>query len=84
MADTPTLSALIEVFRDVFDDDTLVVNAATTANDIPDWDSQTHVHLVLAAEERFGVRFRTAEIEQLKHVGDFVALIERKMATTGA
>ena len=68
------------VFRDVFDDDSIAVGPGTTAADIPEWDSQAHISLIVAAEERFGVRFRTAEIEGLKDVGDFVRLIHTKVA----
>jgi acyl carrier protein len=69
---------LTQVFRDVFDDDDITLTAATTAEDIPGWDSQAHVNLVVAAETRFGIRFRTAELESLHNVGDFVALIASK------
>ncbi len=72
-------AALTGVFRDVFDDDTIVLHENTTAEDIPDWDSQTHINLTLAAEMRFGVRFRTSELDSLKNVGDFVSLIEAKL-----
>jgi acyl carrier protein len=69
---------LTEVMRDVFDDDTISISSETTAQDVPGWDSQAHVMLIVAAEQRFGVRFRTAEFETLHNVGDFVDLIMRK------
>ncbi|WP_043342039.1 acyl carrier protein [Belnapia moabensis] len=75
-------AALTEVFRDVFDDDDITISAATTAEDIPGWDSQAHVNLVVAAETRFGIRFRTAELEALHNVGDFVQLIGTKRKGT--
>lgn len=75
-------AALTEVFRDVFDDDDITLSAATTAEDIPGWDSQAHVNLVVAAETRFGIRFRTAELESLHNVGDFVQLISTKRKGT--
>ena len=71
-------ATLNEVFREVFDDPTLLVGPATTADDINDWDSQNHIALTVATEERFGIRFRTAELESLKNVSDFVALIRAK------
>jgi len=73
-------AALTDVMRDVFDDDDIVVGPDTTARDIAGWDSQAHVTLIVAAEQRFGVRFRTAEFESLRNVGDFVALIESRLA----
>lgn len=79
-------AALTSVFRDVFDDDSIVLHDTTTADDIADWDSQSHINLILAAEIRFGVRFRTSELDSLKNVGDFVSVIETKFArpTAGA
>ena len=70
---------LTSVFRDVFDDDGITLTADTTAADIPDWDSQAHITLTVAAEQKFGVRFRTAEMEKLRNVGDFVRLIRARM-----
>jgi acyl carrier protein len=84
MSNASTLGVLTEVFRDVFDDDSLVISNSTSAEEIPDWDSQNHVQLILAIEQRFRIRFRTAEIETLKSVGDLVALIDRKVAHAGS
>jgi acyl carrier protein len=73
------LEALTQVFRDVFDDDDIVLTAATTAQDIEGWDSQAHVSLIVAAEMKFGIRFRTAELESLHDVGQFAGLIASKL-----
>jgi acyl carrier protein len=79
MDDSTIYATLTEVFRDVFDDDGITLSPTTTADDIPGWDSQLHVNLVVAAEERFGIRFRTAELDSLHNVGDFVAMIAAKL-----
>ncbi len=70
---------LTHVMRDVFDDDTIAIGPTTTARDIAGWDSQAHVMLIVAAEQHFGVRFKTAEFESLHDVGEFVALIDAKL-----
>ena len=70
---------LSAVFRDVFDDDTISLRSETTADDIDGWDSQAHVTLVVATEMRFGIKFRTAELELLRNVGDFARLIETRL-----
>lgn len=75
------LEALTQVFRDVFDDDDILLTAATTALDIEGWDSQAHVSLIVAAEMRFGIRFRTAELESLHDVGQFAELIAGKLGS---
>ncbi|MDB5932488.1 MAG: acyl carrier protein [Polaromonas sp.] len=78
MNEAQILQALTQVFRDVFDDDEIVLAHETTAEDIEGWDSQAHVNLIVAAEVRFGVRFRTAELESLHNVGEFARLIQEK------
>ncbi len=52
----------------------------TTASEVPGWDSLTHVAILTAAEQAYGVRFRSMEILRLKTVGDLQALIDRKTA----
>lgn len=80
MTEQKVYAALTGVFRDVFDDDRITIGPETTASDIDGWDSQAHVTLVVATEMKFGIRFRTAEFEKLRNVGDFVRLIESKCA----
>ena len=53
---------------------------ATTANDIEDWDSLTHVELVRAVEKAFGIRFTSAEILTWKNVGEMVESVARHKA----
>lgn len=72
------LEKLQDVFRTVFDDDSIVIQRATTAQDLEAWDSVQHVSLMLEAESVFGVRFTTSEMAYLKNVGDWVVLIEKK------
>jgi acyl carrier protein len=74
-ASPETLQALQAVFRDCFDDDGLVLTPALTAADVPGWDSLRHVLLMVAVEQRFGIRFGTQELAGLKNVGDLLALI---------
>lgn len=78
MTDAAILDDLTELMRDLFDDDGLVVGPQTKAEDVPGWDSQAHIQLVVAAEQRFGVRFRTSELESLHDVGELVSLISAK------
>ena len=48
---------LNNVFRDIFDDETIEVNANTTSSDIEDWDSLEHINLIVAIEQEFGMKF---------------------------
>lgn len=66
---------LNEVFQDVFDDDSLTVTPNTTASDIEDWDSLSHITLVAAVEDEFRMKFSMKEVVEMKNVGEMVTLI---------
>lgn len=70
---------LTGVFRNVFDDDSLALRADMTANDVENWDSLTHIDLIVAIEKEFRVRFTTAEVSGLKNVGELESLVEKKV-----
>ena len=63
------------VFRDVFDDEDITVNDATTADDIDDWDSLEHINLVVAVEKCFGIKFTMGEVTGMKNVGEMADII---------
>jgi acyl carrier protein len=66
---------LNEVFRDVFDDESICVNDSTTSNDIEDWDSLEHINLLAAVEQEFGVRFNMGQVVSMKNVGEMADII---------
>lgn len=70
---------LTEIFREVFDDDTIVLTPETTAADIREWDSANHVNLIVSVESRLKIKFKTFELESLHNVGNLVAMIEAKL-----
>jgi acyl carrier protein len=77
--DTPQIYArLHEVFRDVFDEDSIEVTPQLSAKDVDGWDSLTHIRLLLTVERTFKIKFTTSEISKLEKVGDLVALIEAR------
>ena len=69
------------IFRDVFDDDTLVITRATHVGDIPDWDSLAQINLVVAMEKDFEIKVSLDDLETLSNVGDMMDLIRRSLAT---
>ena len=79
MASQEIYTQLTEVFRDLFDDDEIVLTPETTAADIPGWNSLMHVNLILAAEMRFKIKFRTSEVEAMHTVGHLADVIELKL-----
>jgi acyl carrier protein len=84
MTDDSVESRLTRVFRDVFDDDTLVIYPAMTAKDVDGWDSLTHVRLMLTVERKLNVRISAHEMASLKSVGDLIRLVEGKLAGSKA
>jgi len=71
-------AALTDILQDVFDNPNIVATPDLSASDVPEWDSFNHINIVVASEMRFGIKFKTAEIESLRNVGDFVELIASK------
>lgn len=78
MAPDEILETIREVMVDVFDIDDLVLTPETTAEDIAEWDSLSHIRLMVAIEREFGLKFTSSEIEGLRNVGALVSLIEAK------
>ena len=79
--DNPDIyAALREVFADVFGRDDIVLHANTSAKDVSGWDSFRHIEILVAVELRFGVRFRTRDLDTLRNVGDLVCLIYENTA----
>ena len=70
---------LTKVFREVFDDDSIVLTSETTADDIEDWDSIEHINLIAAVEDAFGMRFQMREVSGMKNVGEMVQIIKSRI-----
>ncbi len=78
MTEDVVIEALTPIFQDVLDVPGLHLTPATSAADVPGWDSVAHITLVVVIEQRFGIRFNTAEIEELRNVGDLARLIAQR------
>lgn len=70
---------LNEIFRDVFDDDSLVVTETTTAADIEEWDSLANINIIVSIESEFNVKFNMDEISSMKNVGEMAKIISERM-----
>ncbi len=66
------------IFKDVLDNDAIMLTTETTADDIDEWDSLTHIELIVAVEKHFKIRFKTSEITSYKNVGDMCLGIQSK------
>ena len=69
------LERLTEIFRDIFEDDGLVVVETLSTSNYDDWDSVAMVRIVMAVESEFGVRFTTDEVAGIKSVADILKKI---------
>ncbi len=75
------MERLTEVFRDVFDDDSITISGETTANDIDEWDSLEHINLIEAVEKEFGMRFQMREVSGMKNVGEMAGIIAERASS---
>ncbi|MBV8777613.1 MAG: acyl carrier protein [Alphaproteobacteria bacterium] len=78
MTEPEVYQALTTIFRDVFLSDDLDLRPELSAKDVPEWDSFKQIEIIIAAEERFGIKFRTRELDSLNNVGDLARLIAAK------
>lgn len=68
-----------EIFRDVFDDEELIITDSTNSDDIEDWDSLEHISLIISMEKEFDMKFDIKEVNKLENVGQMVDMIKAKM-----
>lgn len=78
MDNTQLRSRVTSTFRDVFGEPDLNIWDEMTAEDVEQWDSLTHINLIVALEREFRVKFTTGEVSKLKNVGDLIHLIQAK------
>ena len=71
------LERIQPVFRDIFDNEDLVVTEETVAADVEDWDSFAQMQIIMAIEEMFAISFSTEEVTAFKNVGDIVRAVEK-------
>jgi acyl carrier protein len=73
------LSKVRDILADTLDLPDLQVTEQTTAENVEGWDSFNHINIVVAVESAFGIKFHTAEVEELRNVGELADLIEKKL-----
>jgi acyl carrier protein len=78
MSSPQTLEQIRQVMEDVFDIDDLALSESTTADDIEEWDSLSHIRLIVALERKFKIKFKNSELEGLMNVGDLVRVVDSK------
>ena len=73
------LAKVEEIFRDVLANQSIVLNEETTAEDIEEWTSLTHVQLISAMESGLNIKFSLREMMSWQNVGEIVNSIEKKL-----
>lgn len=68
-----------DIFRDIFDEDDLIISDTTSSDEVEDWDSLNHINLVSAIEKEFKIKFALGELMTLKDVGAMVDLMLEKL-----
>lgn len=73
------LNTVQDIFRDIFDDQSLEIKDSTSAEEIEDWDSMNHLNLVSAIEKKFSIRFALGELQTLNNVAAMIDLMMQKL-----
>jgi len=73
------LQTITTIIQEVFENESLVITNETSAEDVEEWDSMTHLQLISAIEKQYKIRFALGELQALKNVGDMVELICKKL-----
>lgn len=74
------IEEITPLFRKVLDNDSIVLKRETTANDVEEWDSLTHILVVVAIEKHFKIKFNASEIQRFKNVGEMCDSIASKVS----
>jgi acyl carrier protein len=80
MNKTDILQQVEVIFKDVLDENDIVLTEDTTANDVEGWDSLTHIQLIVAIEKHFKIKFSSKEILSWKNIGEMLDAIYSKIS----
>ncbi len=79
MTNEEILQTITTIMREVLEIPNLAVTPETSAADVDEWDSMTHIQLIAAIESKYKVRFALGELQALNNVGDMIGLIQKKL-----
>ncbi len=72
------LAKLTPIFHGVFGNDDIKLDRELTAAGVEEWDSLSHIRLIVAIEDSFRIRFKSTEVGGLETLGDIIDLIAEK------
>ena len=73
-----THQRLEQIFKDTFNDESLVLRDDMTSRDIPGWDSLAHINLMFSIESAFGMQFIGNELAEFKDIGELKRYLAAK------
>lgn len=73
------IEKLSKVFQDTFDNSQLVLTDSLTANDVDNWDSLSHMILIVEIEKVFDIKFKLKELNKMNNVGALIEIIQSKL-----
>ena len=79
MEKSEIIMSLSNIFKDVFSDSSIVITDNLSAKDVDEWDSLTHMLLIVEVEKLFGIKFKLKDLNKMKNVGDMVEIIQGKI-----
>lgn len=79
MEEQEILSQVVAIFKEELDNEEIELTMESTAKDIEDWDSLSHIHLMVAIEKHFKIRFTSTEISSFKNVGEMVETVKKRL-----
>ena len=72
------LATITPIFQDIFQDDHLTLDEHSRREDLPQWDSMNHLNIIMALEIQYRIKFSLMEIEDIRGIGDLIAMIRQK------
>ena len=73
------LQEIQEIMRDIFDDENLIITGECNSDNIDDWDSLSHINIMVQIQKKFEIRFTVEEIANTKNVAKIVELVQNKL-----
>lgn len=69
---------LLDIFNNVFDYEGTELKDEMMSDDIEEWDSLTHLQMIMEVEQEFGIKFTAQQIKDMRNVGNLIMLIKEK------
>jgi acyl carrier protein len=79
MDEKSIMPELEQVFRKVFNSESLIISRDMSANDVDGWNSLNHMILVSEVEKAFSIRLKLKDLNKMHNVGDMIDIILSKL-----